>query len=109
MSKRYHYFFKFDWIFVIFGQHLAIYTVFYKESESEVNKSKILDPGRENIENQRKTYFSNFYFCFNLIFFQFERTPGSMNRLFSDLFRDFLSDFWRTFRPDFWPDFWPGF
>ena len=37
---------------MIFGQHLAIYTVFYKESESEVNKSKILDPGGEKLEKQ---------------------------------------------------------
>ena len=35
---------------MIFGQNLAIYTVFYKESESEVKKSKILDPGGENLE-----------------------------------------------------------
>ena len=30
---------------MIFGQILVIYTVFYKESESEVEKSKNLDPG----------------------------------------------------------------
>ena len=35
---------------MIFGQHLAIYTIFYKESESEVEKCKILEPGGENIE-----------------------------------------------------------
>ena len=30
---------------MIFGQNLIIYTVFYKESESEVKKFKILQPG----------------------------------------------------------------
>ena len=35
-------------IFIIFGQHLAIYTVVYKESESEVKKCKILEPGGKN-------------------------------------------------------------
>ena len=33
---------------MIFGQNLAIYTVFYKESESEVEKCEILEPGGEN-------------------------------------------------------------
>ena len=33
-----------------FGQHLAIYTVFYKESESEVEKCEILEPGGETYE-----------------------------------------------------------
>ena len=37
-------------MFVIFVKLLAIYTAFYKESESEVKKSKILDPGGENLE-----------------------------------------------------------
>ena len=41
---------KFWAILMIFGQNLAIYTVFYKESESEVNKSEILDPGGEKLE-----------------------------------------------------------
>ena len=40
----------FDWIFMIFDQNLAIYTVFYKESESEVKKCQILDPGGKNQE-----------------------------------------------------------
>ena len=35
---------------MIFGQNLAIYTVFYKESESEVKKCKILEPGGKNWE-----------------------------------------------------------
>ena len=35
---------------MIFNQNLAIYTVFYEESESEVKKSEILDPGGKNIE-----------------------------------------------------------
>ena len=39
---------------MIFDQNLAIYTVFYKESESEVKKCKILEPGGENWKNQRK-------------------------------------------------------
>ena len=33
---------------MIFGQHLAIYTAFYQESESEVKKYQILEPGGEN-------------------------------------------------------------
>ena len=33
---------------MIFGPNLAIYTVFYKESESEVKKSEILEPGGKN-------------------------------------------------------------
>ena len=33
-------------------QNLAIYTVFYKESESEVKKIKILEPGGKNWKNQ---------------------------------------------------------
>ena len=33
---------------MIFGQILAIYTVFYKESESEVKKCQILEPGGKN-------------------------------------------------------------
>mgnify|MGYP003350801796 FL=1 len=33
---------------MIFGQNLAIYTVFYKESESEVEKCEILEPGGKN-------------------------------------------------------------
>ena len=40
----------FDGIFRMFGQNLAIYTYFYKESKSEVKKSKILDPGGKEIE-----------------------------------------------------------
>ena len=43
-------FYEFDWIFMIFGQNLAIYTVFYKESESEVNTYQILEPGGKNQE-----------------------------------------------------------
>ena len=49
IEKNYHDF-EFEWIFVIFGQHLAIYTVFYKESGSGVEKSKILDLGGEKLE-----------------------------------------------------------
>ena len=33
---------------MIFGQNLAIYTVFYKEFESEVKKIQILEPGGKN-------------------------------------------------------------
>ena len=35
---------------MIFDQNLAIYTVFYKESESEVRKCQILEPGGEKYE-----------------------------------------------------------
>ena len=35
---------------MIFGQNLAIYTVFYKESESEVKKCQILEPGGKKLE-----------------------------------------------------------
>ena len=35
---------------MIFGQHLAIYTFFYKESESEVKKHQILHPGGKHQE-----------------------------------------------------------
>ena len=37
-------------IFIVFGQHLAIFTVFYKESESEVKKCQILEPGGKKLE-----------------------------------------------------------
>ena len=33
---------------MIFGQNFAIYTVFYKESESEVKNIEILEPGGQN-------------------------------------------------------------
>ena len=36
---------------MIFGQNLAIYTVFYKESESEVEKCEIWEPGGKIKEN----------------------------------------------------------
>ena len=36
---------------MIFGQNFAIYTVFYKESESEVKTFKILEPGGKNKKN----------------------------------------------------------
>ena len=35
---------------MIFGQNLAIYSVFYKESESEVEKCQLLEPGGEKLE-----------------------------------------------------------
>ena len=35
---------------MIFGPNLAIYTVFYKESESEVEKSEFLDLGGEKMK-----------------------------------------------------------
>ena len=35
---------------MIFGQNLAMYKVFYEESESEVKKCKIFDPKGENHE-----------------------------------------------------------
>ena len=49
ISKTY-FFKRFDWICMIFDQHLAIYSVFYKESESGVEQSKIFDPGGEKLE-----------------------------------------------------------
>ena len=50
---------------MIFGQNLAIYTVFYKESESEVKKSEILDPGgKKNRKTNVKSCFSIFFICF---------------------------------------------
>ncbi len=33
---------------MIFDQNLAMYPVFYEESESEVKKCKILEPGGKN-------------------------------------------------------------
>ena len=46
---------------MIFGQNLAIYTVFYKESESEVKKCKTFDPKGENheIRNSERFVFLN--------------------------------------------------
>ena len=35
---------------MIFDQQLTIYTVFYKESESEVKKHQIFHPGGKNQE-----------------------------------------------------------
>ena len=35
---------------MIFDQNWAIYTVFYKESESEVKQTEILDPGGEKLQ-----------------------------------------------------------
>ena len=55
---------------MIFGQNLTIYTVFYKESESEVEKCQILEPGGKNEEKLMKNKFFNFVFvlmCFFLI------------------------------------------
>ena len=37
-------------LLAIFGQNLAIYTVSYKEFESEVKKYQILEPGGKNQE-----------------------------------------------------------
>ena len=42
----FHYF---DLIFVIFVNKLVIYSVFYEESESEVNKCKDLEPGGKQL------------------------------------------------------------
>ena len=50
---------------MIFDQNLAIYTVFYKESESEVENTKILDPGgkktRKTSVNRKFHIFLFFY------------------------------------------------
>ena len=45
----------------MFDQNLTIYTVFYKESESEVKKCKILEPGGKNLE---KTNVKSLFFIF---------------------------------------------
>ena len=48
-------------MFVIFDKNLGIYTVFYKESESEIKKCKILEPGRKIWEKTNvKSLFSIF-------------------------------------------------
>ena len=48
---------------MIIGRNLVIYTVFYKESESEVKKYQILEPGGEKSEKLTSDhYFSIFYF-----------------------------------------------
>ena len=54
---------------MIFGQNLVIYTVFYKESESEVKKCQILEPGGENYEKTMKIKIFNLNLFFNLTFF----------------------------------------
>ena len=43
--KKQNMFSNFDGFFDIFDQNLAIYTVFHEESESEVKKCQISDPG----------------------------------------------------------------
>ncbi len=50
---------------MILDQNLAIYTAFYKESESEVKKYKILEPRGKMGKTNVKRNFSIFYF-FNL-------------------------------------------
>ena len=40
--------------FMMFAQILAIYTVFYKESESEVKKCQTLEPGGKNKKSKHK-------------------------------------------------------
>ena len=49
---------------MIVGQNLAICTVFYKESESEVEKSKMLDPGggKTRKTNVKRTF--PIFICF---------------------------------------------
>ena len=49
---------------MIFGSNLAIYTVFYKESESEVKKCKNWEPGGKKSETPK--IISNYYL---LLFF----------------------------------------
>ena len=52
---------------MIFGQNLAIYTVLYKESESEVKNIKILEPGGNKLRktNAKSKYpISLFYLTF---------------------------------------------
>ncbi len=39
---------------------MAIYTVFDEESESEVKKCQILEPGEEKLKNSRKTNILDF-------------------------------------------------
>ena len=42
---------------MIFGPNLVIHTVFYKESESEIEKSQILEPGGEKLEKLTQNVF----------------------------------------------------
>ena len=53
---------------MIVDQNLAIYTVFYKESESEVEKSEISDPRGEKLA---KTNVKRKFPIF-MLFFKFE-------------------------------------
>ena len=69
---------------MMFGQNLAIYTVLYKESESEVKKFKILEPGG-------KTYIRKTNVKLKLsIFLFFNLNVGLFNRRYvacSDIVR----------------------
>ena len=68
ISKRFRFVYEFDWIFMLFGQHLGIYTLFCKKPESEVKKCKLLGPGSKKWE--KLSFFV--VFCF-FTFFEFER------------------------------------
>ena len=59
---------------MIFGQHLA---VFYKESESEVKKFKILEPGgKKNKKNECNIIFFYFYLLFLIhLFLKLKSSP----------------------------------
>ena len=61
---------------------MAIYKVFYEESESEVEKCQILEPGGK-IQEKPIPGFNFLPFSYSLY------TPGSMNSLFCDFFREF--------------------
>ena len=58
-------------MFMICDPNLAIYLVFYKESESDVKKYKNLEPGEKNQEKLRKTQNNNDFlglYCFSFVF-----------------------------------------
>ena len=80
---------------MIFGLNLAIYTVFCKESESEVKKCQILEPGGKNGKTNVKSKFVIFYF-FKLIFFLLASARtwgdvlGGVWEVFGSILRDFL-------------------
>ena len=65
-------------MFAFFDQNLTIYTVFYKESESEVKKSKMLDPGGEKLE---KLFLNPFFLIFPYIFIgEYRKIIGNIRK-----------------------------
>ena len=63
---------------MIFGQNLTMYTVLYKESESEVKNMEILQPGGAKL---RKTNVKLIILFFCLLCFKFEhRVMGTTSK-----------------------------